>query len=146
MNLKLITHLSNHLNTTFACLLMSLSLCIIHQRQSFLSAPCKSILWEPCVQSLKDLKREFLQKKERYEHLPSVSEMKEVLENLKKTMVWCLVRWVHRRVKQINGRNYLFFFFFFHPMYYKFCILSLSGQREGAAGAAVEGRCWKGSE
>lgn len=48
-----------------------------------------------CIQSLKDLKQEFLQKKERYEKLPSFSEMKEVLENLKKAMAWCLVRVHH---------------------------------------------------
>lgn len=53
-------------------------------------------------ESLKDLKREFLQKKERYEHLPSVSEMKEVLENLKKTMVWCLVREKEQLVQQLK--------------------------------------------
>uniref|UniRef100_A0A8C4NYP3 Structural maintenance of chromosomes protein 6 n=1 Tax=Dicentrarchus labrax TaxID=13489 RepID=A0A8C4NYP3_DICLA len=43
-------------------------------------------------ESLKDLKQEFLQKKERYENLSSFSEMKVVLENLKKAMAWCLVR------------------------------------------------------
>uniref|UniRef100_A0A3P8NIT4 Structural maintenance of chromosomes protein 6 n=1 Tax=Astatotilapia calliptera TaxID=8154 RepID=A0A3P8NIT4_ASTCA len=41
---------------------------------------------------LKDLKQEFLQKKERYENVASFSDMKVVLENLKKAMVWCLVR------------------------------------------------------
>lgn len=45
-----------------------------------------------CVQCLKDLKHEFLQKKERYDNLSSFSEMKAVLENLKKAMAWCLVR------------------------------------------------------
>lgn len=48
-----------------------------------------------CLQSLKDLKQEFLQKKERYEKLPSFSEIKVVLENLKKAMAWCLVRVHH---------------------------------------------------
>uniref|UniRef100_A0A8C9ZKJ7 Structural maintenance of chromosomes protein 6 n=1 Tax=Sander lucioperca TaxID=283035 RepID=A0A8C9ZKJ7_SANLU len=46
-------------------------------------------------ESLKDLKQEFLQKKERYEKLPSFSEIKVVLENLKKAMAWCLVRVHH---------------------------------------------------
>uniref|UniRef100_A0A7N8X274 Structural maintenance of chromosomes protein 6 n=1 Tax=Mastacembelus armatus TaxID=205130 RepID=A0A7N8X274_9TELE len=41
---------------------------------------------------LKDLKQEFLQRKERYENVSSFTEMKSVLENLKKTMAWCLVR------------------------------------------------------
>uniref|UniRef100_A0A7N5ZWI1 Structural maintenance of chromosomes protein 6 n=1 Tax=Anabas testudineus TaxID=64144 RepID=A0A7N5ZWI1_ANATE len=41
---------------------------------------------------LKDLKQEFLQRKERYENLSSFSEMKVALENLKKAMAWCLVR------------------------------------------------------
>uniref|UniRef100_A0A668AAD1 Structural maintenance of chromosomes 6 n=1 Tax=Myripristis murdjan TaxID=586833 RepID=A0A668AAD1_9TELE len=41
---------------------------------------------------LKDLKQEFLQKKERYENMSSFSEMKATLENLKKKMAWCLVR------------------------------------------------------
>lgn len=45
-----------------------------------------------CLQCLKDLKQEFLQRKERYENLSSFSEMKVVLENLKKAMAWCLVR------------------------------------------------------
>ncbi|KAM7376228.1 hypothetical protein PAMP_005971 [Pampus punctatissimus] len=41
---------------------------------------------------LKDLKQEFLQRKERYENVSSISEMKDVLENLKKTMAWCLTK------------------------------------------------------
>lgn len=44
------------------------------------------------VQSLKDLKLELLQKKERYENLSSFSQMKEELEKLNKKMAWCLVR------------------------------------------------------
>uniref|UniRef100_A0A6Q2Z7J9 Structural maintenance of chromosomes protein 6 n=1 Tax=Esox lucius TaxID=8010 RepID=A0A6Q2Z7J9_ESOLU len=45
-------------------------------------------LQEEC---LKDLKQEFLQKKERYENLSSVGNMKKTLEDLKKMMAWCLV-------------------------------------------------------
>uniref|UniRef100_A0A3Q2DB56 Structural maintenance of chromosomes protein 6 n=1 Tax=Cyprinodon variegatus TaxID=28743 RepID=A0A3Q2DB56_CYPVA len=41
--------------------------------------------------NLKDLKQEFLQKKERYESLSSFSDLTETLENLKKNMAWCLV-------------------------------------------------------
>ncbi|XP_033499479.1 structural maintenance of chromosomes protein 6 [Epinephelus lanceolatus] len=53
-------------------------------------------------ESLKDLKQEFLQKKERYESLPSFSEMKVVLENLKKAMAWCLVREKEQLVQQLK--------------------------------------------
>ncbi|KAL6105278.1 uncharacterized protein ACO6RY_06840 [Pungitius sinensis] len=53
-------------------------------------------------ESLKDLKQEFLQKKERYEKLPSFSEMKGVLENLKKAMAWCLVREKEQLVQQLK--------------------------------------------
>ncbi|XP_042357224.1 structural maintenance of chromosomes protein 6 isoform X2 [Plectropomus leopardus] len=53
-------------------------------------------------ESLKDLKQEFLQKKERYENLPSFSEMKEELENLKKKMAWCLVREKEQLVQQLK--------------------------------------------
>ncbi|XP_053192059.1 structural maintenance of chromosomes protein 6 [Scomber japonicus] len=51
---------------------------------------------------LKDLKQEFLQRKERYENLSSISEMKEVLENLKKAMAWCLVREKEQFVQQLK--------------------------------------------
>ncbi|XP_051247167.1 structural maintenance of chromosomes protein 6 [Dicentrarchus labrax] len=53
-------------------------------------------------ESLKDLKQEFLQKKERYENLSSFSEMKVVLENLKKAMAWCLVREKEQFVQQLK--------------------------------------------
>ncbi|XP_037602346.1 structural maintenance of chromosomes protein 6 [Sebastes umbrosus] len=53
-------------------------------------------------ESLKDLKQEFLQKKARYEKMPSFSEMKVVLENLKKAMAWCLVREKEQFVQQLN--------------------------------------------
>uniref|UniRef100_A0A3B3E1R5 Structural maintenance of chromosomes protein 6 n=2 Tax=Oryzias melastigma TaxID=30732 RepID=A0A3B3E1R5_ORYME len=43
-------------------------------------------------ESLKELKLELLQKKERYENLSSFSQMKEELEVLNKNMAWCLVR------------------------------------------------------
>lgn len=45
-----------------------------------------------CVQCLKDLKQDFLQKKDRYENVSSISGMKVALDDLKKTMAWCLVR------------------------------------------------------
>ncbi|CDQ67465.1 unnamed protein product [Oncorhynchus mykiss] len=51
---------------------------------------------------LKDLKQEFLQKKERYENLSSVGKMKETLEELKKMMAWCLVREKERLVQQLQ--------------------------------------------
>ncbi|XP_022606022.1 structural maintenance of chromosomes protein 6-like [Seriola dumerili] len=51
---------------------------------------------------LKDLKQEFLQRKERYENLSSFSEMKEALENLKKAMAWCLVRDKEQLVQQLE--------------------------------------------
>ncbi|XP_068577685.1 structural maintenance of chromosomes protein 6 [Cebidichthys violaceus] len=53
-------------------------------------------------ESLKVLKQEFLQKKERYEKWPSFSEMKMVLENLKKAMAWCLVREKEQLVQQLQ--------------------------------------------
>ncbi|KAM6917310.1 structural maintenance of chromosomes protein 6 [Lycodopsis pacificus] len=53
-------------------------------------------------ESLKDLKQEFLQKKERYEKWPSFSEMKVVLENLKKAMAWSLVREKEQLVQQLQ--------------------------------------------
>ncbi|XP_070698917.1 structural maintenance of chromosomes protein 6 [Pempheris klunzingeri] len=51
---------------------------------------------------LKDLRQEFLQKKERYESLSSFSEMKVALENLKKSMAWCLVREKEQFVQQLK--------------------------------------------
>ncbi|XP_060918880.1 structural maintenance of chromosomes protein 6 isoform X1 [Labrus mixtus] len=51
---------------------------------------------------LKDLKQEFLKKKERYETVSSFSEIKEVLENLKKKMAWCLVREKEVLVQQLK--------------------------------------------
>ncbi|XP_035766941.1 structural maintenance of chromosomes protein 6 [Neolamprologus brichardi] len=51
---------------------------------------------------LKDLKQEFLQKKERYENVASFSDMKVVLENLKKAMVWCLVSEKEQLLKQLK--------------------------------------------
>ncbi|XP_041828358.1 structural maintenance of chromosomes protein 6 [Melanotaenia boesemani] len=51
---------------------------------------------------LKDLKQDFLQKKERYENLSSLSEMKEVLENLKKKMAWCLVKDKEQIIQQLE--------------------------------------------
>ncbi|XP_029282466.1 structural maintenance of chromosomes protein 6 [Cottoperca gobio] len=53
-------------------------------------------------ESLKDLKHEFLQKKETYEKLPSFSDMKAVLENLKKAMAWCLVREKEQLVQRLK--------------------------------------------
>ncbi|XP_026156768.1 structural maintenance of chromosomes protein 6 isoform X2 [Mastacembelus armatus] len=52
---------------------------------------------------LKDLKQEFLQRKERYENVSSFTEMKSVLENLKKTMAWCLVREKEQLVEQLKA-------------------------------------------
>nr|XP_046268736.1 structural maintenance of chromosomes protein 6 [Scatophagus argus]XP_046268738.1 structural maintenance of chromosomes protein 6 [Scatophagus argus] len=51
---------------------------------------------------LKDLKQEFLQKKERYENLSSFSEMKVALENLKKAMAWCLVQEKEQCIQQLK--------------------------------------------
>ncbi|KAM6961221.1 structural maintenance of chromosomes protein 6 [Aplochiton taeniatus] len=51
---------------------------------------------------LKDLKQEFLQKKERYDNLSSLGEMKSSLEDLKKKMAWCLVREKERMVAQLQ--------------------------------------------
>ncbi|KAJ7990795.1 hypothetical protein DPEC_G00290620 [Dallia pectoralis] len=56
-------------------------------------------LQEEC---LKDLKLEFLQKKERYENLSSVGEMKNTLEELKKMMAWCLVKEKEWSVQQLE--------------------------------------------
>ncbi|KAK5603295.1 hypothetical protein CRENBAI_010760 [Crenichthys baileyi] len=51
---------------------------------------------------LKDLKQEFLQKKERYESLSSFSDLKETLENLKNKMAWCLVRDKEQSIQQLK--------------------------------------------
>ncbi|KAM4724558.1 structural maintenance of chromosomes protein 6 [Anableps anableps] len=51
---------------------------------------------------LKDLKQEFLQKKERYESLSSFSDLKESLESLKKKMAWCLVRDKELSIQQLK--------------------------------------------
>uniref|UniRef100_A0A668AX34 Structural maintenance of chromosomes 6 n=1 Tax=Myripristis murdjan TaxID=586833 RepID=A0A668AX34_9TELE len=51
---------------------------------------------------LKDLKQEFLQKKERYENMSSFSEMKATLENLKKKMAWCLVIQVEKKLQNLK--------------------------------------------
>ncbi|XP_038155510.1 structural maintenance of chromosomes protein 6 [Cyprinodon tularosa] len=53
-------------------------------------------------ESLKDLKQEFLQKKERYESLSSFSDLTETLENLKKNMAWCLVRDKEQSIEQLK--------------------------------------------
>lgn len=53
-------------------------------------------------ESLKDLKQDFLKKKERYEQLSSFSELRKVLENLKKSMAWCLVREKEQSVTQMK--------------------------------------------
>ncbi|XP_072220998.1 structural maintenance of chromosomes protein 6 [Leuresthes tenuis] len=53
-------------------------------------------------ESLKDLKQEFLQKKERYENLSSFGELREALENLKKKMAWCLVREKEQSIQQLK--------------------------------------------
>uniref|UniRef100_A0A8C1S198 Structural maintenance of chromosomes protein 6 n=1 Tax=Cyprinus carpio TaxID=7962 RepID=A0A8C1S198_CYPCA len=46
---------------------------------------------------LKDLRQLFLQKKERYECLSSLDNMRQTLEDLKKKMAWCLVRILYIR-------------------------------------------------
>ncbi|XP_028250414.1 structural maintenance of chromosomes protein 6 isoform X2 [Parambassis ranga] len=51
---------------------------------------------------LKDLKQDFLQKKERYENLTSFRDLKKVLENLKKAMAWCLVSEKEQLVQQLQ--------------------------------------------
>uniref|UniRef100_A0A8C1FWX9 Structural maintenance of chromosomes protein 6 n=1 Tax=Cyprinus carpio TaxID=7962 RepID=A0A8C1FWX9_CYPCA len=50
---------------------------------------------------LKDLRQLFLQKKERYERLSSLDNMRQTLEDLKKKMAWCLVREKERHVEQL---------------------------------------------
>ncbi|XP_048046427.1 structural maintenance of chromosomes protein 6 [Megalobrama amblycephala] len=51
---------------------------------------------------LKDLRQLFLQKKERYERLSSLDDMRQTLEDLKKKMAWCLVREKERQVEQLK--------------------------------------------
>ncbi|XDV42761.1 hypothetical protein PO909_011373 [Leuciscus waleckii] len=51
---------------------------------------------------LKDLRQLFLQKKERYERLSSLDDMRQTLEDLKKKMVWCLVREKESQVEQLK--------------------------------------------
>ncbi|XP_078797384.1 structural maintenance of chromosomes protein 6 isoform X1 [Oryzias latipes] len=53
-------------------------------------------------ESLKDLKLELLQKKERYENLSSFSQMKEELEKLNKKMAWCLVREQEQTIQRLK--------------------------------------------
>ncbi|KAK7904232.1 hypothetical protein WMY93_016839 [Mugilogobius chulae] len=53
-------------------------------------------------ESLKDLKQDFLLKKERYERLSSFSELREQLEQLKKSMAWSLVREKEHSVEQLK--------------------------------------------
>ncbi|KAM9708643.1 structural maintenance of chromosomes protein 6 [Menidia menidia] len=53
-------------------------------------------------ESLKDLKQEFLQKKERYENLSSFGEMRDALENLKKKMAWCLVTEKEQNIQHLK--------------------------------------------
>ncbi|KAF4101920.1 structural maintenance of chromosomes protein 6 [Onychostoma macrolepis] len=50
---------------------------------------------------LKDLRQLFLQKRERYERLASLDNMRQTLEDLKKKMAWCLVREKERLVEQL---------------------------------------------
>ncbi|XP_059374455.1 structural maintenance of chromosomes protein 6-like [Carassius carassius] len=50
---------------------------------------------------LKDLRQLFLQKKERYERLSALDNMRQTLEDLKKKMAWCLVREKERLVEQL---------------------------------------------
>uniref|UniRef100_A0A671N6N7 Structural maintenance of chromosomes protein 6 n=1 Tax=Sinocyclocheilus anshuiensis TaxID=1608454 RepID=A0A671N6N7_9TELE len=49
---------------------------------------------------LKDLKQLFLQKKERYECLSSLDNMRQTLEDLKKKMAWCLVSYSSSKLKR----------------------------------------------
>uniref|UniRef100_A0AAQ5XFB7 Structural maintenance of chromosomes protein 6 n=1 Tax=Amphiprion ocellaris TaxID=80972 RepID=A0AAQ5XFB7_AMPOC len=75
---------------------------------------------------LKDLKQEFLQKKERYEKCSSFSELKAVLENLKKAMAWCLVRAIGTinalKKDPQNPLKYNNFFIFHLLLFYKVSI------------------------
>ncbi|XP_051578178.1 structural maintenance of chromosomes protein 6 isoform X1 [Myxocyprinus asiaticus] len=51
---------------------------------------------------LKDLRQLFLQKKERYEQLSPLNDMRQTLEDLKKKMAWCLVREKEWQVEQLK--------------------------------------------
>ncbi|KAK1792950.1 hypothetical protein P4O66_001673 [Electrophorus voltai] len=51
---------------------------------------------------LKDLRQLFLQKKEKYESLSLLDNMRQNLEDLKKMMVWCLVREKEWQVQQLK--------------------------------------------
>ncbi|XP_072545405.1 structural maintenance of chromosomes protein 6 isoform X2 [Salminus brasiliensis] len=51
---------------------------------------------------LKDLKQLFLQKKEKYESLSALENMRQTLEDLKKKMAWCLVREKEWQVQQLR--------------------------------------------
>uniref|UniRef100_A0AAQ5ZL56 Structural maintenance of chromosomes protein 6 n=1 Tax=Amphiprion ocellaris TaxID=80972 RepID=A0AAQ5ZL56_AMPOC len=80
---------------------------------------------------LKDLKQEFLQKKERYEKCSSFSELKAVLENLKKAMAWCLVRAIGTinalKKDPQNPLKYNNFFIFHLLLFYKVSVNRLNG-------------------
>uniref|UniRef100_A0A3Q0RNA1 Structural maintenance of chromosomes 6 n=1 Tax=Amphilophus citrinellus TaxID=61819 RepID=A0A3Q0RNA1_AMPCI len=62
----------------------------------------KTVTRQQVERQEEDLKQEFLQKKERYENVASFSDMKVVLENLKKAMAWCLVSEKEQLVKQLK--------------------------------------------
>ncbi|MBN3308903.1 SMC6 protein, partial [Amia calva] len=51
---------------------------------------------------LKDLRQVYLQKKERYENLSSLDQMKATLEDLKQQMAWALVREVEKQKQQLE--------------------------------------------
>ncbi|XP_073726011.1 structural maintenance of chromosomes protein 6 isoform X1 [Misgurnus anguillicaudatus] len=51
---------------------------------------------------LKDLRQLFLQKKERYESLSSLDDLRRTLEDLKQKMAWCLVREMECQVEQLK--------------------------------------------
>uniref|UniRef100_A0A8C1T5H8 Structural maintenance of chromosomes protein 6 n=1 Tax=Cyprinus carpio TaxID=7962 RepID=A0A8C1T5H8_CYPCA len=53
---------------------------------------------------LKDLRQLFLQKKERYERLSSLDNMRQTLEDLKKKMAWCLVSYFSSKVTAAEKR------------------------------------------
>ncbi|KAG7465711.1 hypothetical protein MATL_G00156340 [Megalops atlanticus] len=53
-------------------------------------------------EALKSLRQEYLQKKEKYESLSSLEEMKKTLEDLQHKMAWCLVSEKEYQVQQLN--------------------------------------------
>ncbi|KAI1895737.1 hypothetical protein AGOR_G00109520 [Albula goreensis] len=53
-------------------------------------------------EGLKNLKQEYLQKKERHQNLSALREMKKNLENLQHKMAWCLVNEKERQVQQLK--------------------------------------------